>query len=194
MLLGLMVHSILLNNVAGISHISAPDQYITLGNADQFNFCHSAALTSGIHWTLVLFCLLACPCCLQTLTYAFLYLTVTCFFFNVPLPVLIRTMISGSTGRNKVAGRAVDHGTVYTSAEHNEVYVQWRDVYRMKNSMAVMGDFNASVGGAVGDNDGSRKREGKELVQWVEARDFGIANGAPVASGSGLGWVGNEGA
>ena len=54
-----------------------------------------------------------------------------------------------------------------------------------------MGDFNARVGEAVGDDEGSRNWEGKELVEWVEARDPRIVNGPPVASGRWT-WMGGE--
>ena len=53
----------------------------------------------------------------------------------------------------------------------------------MGRGIVVAGDFNARVGEAVGDDKGSRNREWKELVEWVEARDLRILNGAPMASG-----------
>ena len=46
--------------------------------------------------------------------------------------------------------------------------------------------FNARVGKAVGDDEGSRNREGKELVTWVEARDLRFVKGTPTAS---AGWT-----
>ena len=45
--------------------------------------------------------------------------------------------------------------------------------------IVVMGDFNARVEETVGDDEGSSNQEGKELVEWVEARDLRILNGAP---------------
>ena len=57
--------------------------------------------------------------------------------------------------------------------------------------IVVMGDFDARTGEAVGDEKVSRNREGKELVEWVEARDLRILNGAPVASGR-WSWMAGE--
>ena len=48
----------------------------------------------------------------------------------------------------------------------------------MGKGIVVMGDFNARVG-EVGDDEGLRNWEGKELVDWVEARDLRILNEAP---------------
>ena len=49
-----------------------------------------------------------------------------------------------------------------------------------------MGHFNARVWKAVGDDEGSRNREGKEQVAWVEARDLRFVIGTPMAS---AGWT-----
>ena len=57
--------------------------------------------------------------------------------------------------------------------------------------IVVMGDFDARTGEAVGDEKVSRNREGKELVEWVEARDLRILNGAAVASGR-WSWMAGE--
>ena len=53
----------------------------------------------------------------------------------------------------------------------------------MGRGIVAMGDFNARIGEFVGDEEGSKNQEGKELIQWVEARDLRILNGTPVASG-----------
>ena len=49
-----------------------------------------------------------------------------------------------------------------------------------------MGYFNARVGKAVGDDEGSRNREGNEPVAWVEARDLRFVKGTPMTS---AGWT-----
>ena len=54
-----------------------------------------------------------------------------------------------------------------------------------------MGDCNARVGKAVWDDEGSRNREGKELVAWVEAKDLRFVKGAPMASAE-LTWMVGE--
>ena len=50
---------------------------------------------------------------------------------------------------------------------------------------------NARVGKAVGDDEGSRNREGKELVAWMEATDLRYMEGAPMAF-AGWAWMVGE--
>ena len=53
----------------------------------------------------------------------------------------------------------------------------------MGRGKVVLRDFNARVGEALGDDGGVEELEGKELVEWVEARDLRIVNGAHMVSG-----------
>ena len=62
---------------------------------------------------------------------------------------------------------------------------------RMGRGIVVIGDFNARIGESVGDEEGSRNQEGKELIEWAEARDLRILNGTPVAFGK-WSWMAGE--
>ena len=61
----------------------------------------------------------------------------------------------------------------------------------MGRGIVIMDDFNARIGESVGDEEGSKNREGKELIEWAEARDLRILNGTPVASGK-WSWIAGE--
>ena len=61
----------------------------------------------------------------------------------------------------------------------------------MGRGIVIMGNFNATVGEAVGDGEGSRNQEKRDLVEWVEARDLRILNRARMASGR-WSWVAGE--
>ena len=58
--------------------------------------------------------------------------------------------------------------------------------------IVIMGDFNVRVGKAVGYDEGSRNREGKDLVAWVEARDLRFVTGAPMDSARWMWMVGEH--
>ena len=46
-----------------------------------------------------------------------------------------------------------------------------------------MGYFNARIGEVVGNERGSRNREGTPLIEWIESMDLWVVNGSPVAKG-----------
>ena len=49
--------------------------------------------------------------------------------------------------------------------------------------VVIMRDFNARIGEVVGDERGSRNREWRALIKWIESMDIWVVNGSLVAKG-----------